>query len=127
MPTLSGSKKSFASISIVTVVRDSNETIGDSIRSTLNQDYDNIEYIIIDGGSRDGTVETIESYKDQISKTVSEADQGIYDAMNKGISLASGEYIVTLNSDDFYPNAHVIKKMMGKDISLTCLKVILVH
>ena len=79
-----------------------------AIESVLKQDYPNIEYIIIDGGSTDGTLEVIKRYEDRISKLVSEPDNGIYDAMNKGVRLASGDFIGFLNSDDFYPHRGVI-------------------
>lgn len=95
-------------VSIITVVWNNNDTINDAIRSVLNQTYKDIEYIVIDGKSTDGTVETIKSYGDKISKFVSEPDRGLYDAMNKGIELATGEIIGILNSDDFYIDEHVI-------------------
>lgn len=89
-------------ISIITVCYNSAKTIVDSIMSVLSQDYPDIEYIIIDGGSTDGTIDIINKYSAKITKFISEPDNGIYDAMNKGICLASGDIIATLNSDDFY-------------------------
>ena len=89
-------------ISIVTVVYNGEKTIEQTIKSVLNQSYPNIEYIIIDGDSNDGTMQIISKYKDKIAHIVSEKDKGIYDAMNKGISLASGDVIGLLNADDFY-------------------------
>ena len=89
-------------ISIVTVVYNGEKTIEQTINSVLNQSYPNIEYIIIDGDSNDGTMQIISKYKDKIAHIVSEKDKGIYDAMNKGISLASGDIIGLLNSDDYY-------------------------
>ena len=99
-------------ISIITVVRNNKATIRDAIDSVLAQTYKDIEYIIIDGASSDGTVEVIESYKDQITKFVSEPDEGLYNAMNKGIALASGDIVGILNSDDFYIDEFVIEKVI---------------
>lgn len=95
-------------ISIITVVWNNVETIKNAIDSVLSQTYKDIEYIIIDGASNDGTVEIIKSYGDSISKFVSEPDKGLYDAMNKGISLATGDVVGILNSDDFYVDEDVI-------------------
>jgi glycosyltransferase involved in cell wall biosynthesis len=99
-------------ISIITVVYNGDKTIVESIESVLNQTYNNIEYIIIDGGSKDGTVEIIQSYLNKISVFVSESDRGIYDAMNKGIRLASGDVIGILNSDDVYKDSTILGKVM---------------
>jgi glycosyltransferase involved in cell wall biosynthesis len=100
-------------ISIITVAYNSCTTIADTIESILSQDYPNIEYIIIDGGSKDGTIEIIESYGKQISKFISESDRGMYDAMNKGIRLATGDIISILNSDDFYADTSVISNVVN--------------
>lgn len=89
-------------ISIITVVFNSEKYIEKTINSVLEQTYDNYEYIIIDGGSTDKTVEIIKKYEDKIFYWVSEPDDGIYDAMNKGIKLANGTIIGLLNSGDFY-------------------------
>lgn len=89
-------------ISIITVSYNAAKTIEHTIRSVVNQTYENIEYIIIDGGSTDGTVDIIKKYEDKIAYWVSEPDKGIYDAMNKGISAATGDVIGILNSDDWY-------------------------
>jgi len=89
-------------VSVITVVRNRAIVIEQCILSILNQTYSNIEYIVIDGASTDETLEIIEKYKEAIDYYVSEADDGIYDAMNKGLSLATGEYIIFLNSDDWY-------------------------
>jgi len=99
-------------ISIITVVYNNNLTIKDAINSVLSQTYKNIEYIIIDGASSDGTVEIIKSYGDKITKFISEPDSGLYDAMNKGIELATGDVIGILNSDDFYIDELVIEKVV---------------
>ena len=95
-------------ISIITVVWNGKDTIRHAIDSVLNQTYKDIEYIVIDADSIDGTVEIVKSYGNKITKFVSEKDDGLYDAMNKGIALATGDIIGILNSDDFYPNQHVI-------------------
>ena len=89
-------------ISIITVVKDGEDTIEKCINSVLNQNYKNIEYIIIDGNSSDNTMSIINKYKEKISLVLSENDKGIWDAMNKGIKLAKGEIIGFLNCDDFY-------------------------
>jgi len=81
-------------ISIITASYACAQTIEDSIRSIINQTYSNIEHIIIDGGSKDGTLDVINKYRDKISKLVSEPDRGIYDAMNKGIKVTTGDIIV---------------------------------
>jgi glycosyltransferase involved in cell wall biosynthesis len=94
--------KNYPRISIITVVYNGEKTIEQTINSVLNQSYSNIEYIIIDGNSNDGTMQIISKYKDKIAHIVSEKDKGIYDAMNKGISLASGDVIGLLNADDYY-------------------------
>ncbi len=99
-------------ISIITVVYNNKDTIGHAIDSILEQTYKDIEYIIIDGNSTDGTVDIINSYGDKITAFVSEPDKGIYDAMNKGIRLATGDVVGILNSDDFYINDEVIGRVV---------------
>ena len=89
-------------ISIITVVFNGVKTLEQTIQSVLNQSYKNIEYIIVDGLSTDGTLDIIKKYEDKISYWVSESDNGLYDAMNKGVSRASGEIIGLINSDDWY-------------------------
>ena len=89
-------------ISIITVSYNAEKTIEQAIRSVISQKYDNVEYIIIDGGSTDSTIEIIQSYSSNISFWISELDDGIYDAMNKGVCHAKGEVIAFLNSDDYY-------------------------
>ena len=95
-------------ISIITTSYNSSKTIRDTIDSVVSQDYENIEYIIIDGKSTDDTIEIIKSYGDSISYFISEEDDGLYDAMNKGVRVATGDVVGILNSDDFYYNNHVI-------------------
>lgn len=99
-------------VSIVTVVRNGARTIGQTIHSVLDQTYRNIEYIIIDGGSSDGTREIIKKYEDYLAYYISEPDKGIYDAMNKGIRRASGDIIGIINSDDWYEK-DAIEKVVG--------------
>jgi glycosyltransferase involved in cell wall biosynthesis len=90
------------SVSIITVVRNGDAFIEQCILSVLNQSYRNIEYIIIDGGSQDRTLEIIRKYEDRIDCWISEPDNGLYDAMNKGLGLAHGDVVGFLNSDDWY-------------------------
>jgi len=98
-------------ISIITVCFNSEETIRDTIESVINQTYADIEYIIVDGASKDRTLSIIEEYKDRISTLISEPDSGIYDAMNKGVSFATGEFVGTLNSDDLFNDTNIIKEL----------------
>ena len=105
-------KKIPMKISIITVVYNGVDHIRTAIESVVSQKYENIEYIIIDGGSIDGTVDIVKEYKNRVSVFISESDRGIYDAMNKGISLASGDVIGILNSDDFYVDEMVIEKVV---------------
>ena len=89
-------------VSIITVVYNGEQYLQQTINSVLNQTYKNIEYIIIDGGSTDGTIDIIKNNELKISKWISEPDHGLYDAMNKGIQMAKGELIGMINSDDWY-------------------------
>jgi glycosyltransferase involved in cell wall biosynthesis len=98
-------------VSIITVSQNSVRTIADTIKSVLSQTYENIEYIIIDGSSTDGTIELVNSFGKNISKFLSEPDNGIYDAINKGIRLATGDIVGILNSDDFFYASNVIEKV----------------
>ena len=87
-------------LSIITIVYNNVRDIERTMLSVLNQSYQNIEYIVVDGASTDGTLEIIQRYQDRLSKVVSEKDAGIYDAMNKGLTLASGDYVLFMNSGD---------------------------
>lgn len=89
-------------ISIITVVYNGEQYLEQTIQSVINQTYKNIEYIIIDGGSTDGTLDIIKKYEENVTYWVSEKDKGLYDAMNKGIRIAKGELIGMINSDDWY-------------------------
>ena len=95
-------------ISIITVVYNCVNTLEETIISVINQDFDNFEYIIIDGGSTDGTIEVIKKYEERITLWVSEPDKGIYDAMNKGFKLATGEFIQFLNASDVFVNSNTL-------------------
>lgn len=100
-------------VSIVTPSFNSKSTIEDTIQSILFQTYENIEYIIIDGGSTDGTVDIIKKYEDRLAYWISEPDDGIYDAMNKGIKAATGDIVGILNSDDIYADNSVIEEVVN--------------
>jgi glycosyltransferase involved in cell wall biosynthesis len=99
-------------VSIITVCFNSEQTIRDTIESVLGQTYGDIEHIIIDGASHDRTVEIAQNYLAHITKLVSEPDQGIYDAMNKGIHMATGDVIGMINSDDFYASNKAIEMVV---------------
>lgn len=103
-------------ISIITTSYKSETTIKNTIDSVLSQTYNNIEYIIIDGASKDSTISIIKEYEHLFNgnlKYVSEPDKGIYDAMNKGISMATGDVIGILNSDDFFTSNDIIEKIVN--------------
>lgn len=101
-------------VSIITACRNSEKTIEQTIRSVLGQTYPDIEYIVIDGGSTDSTPEIIKKYGGRIAKWVSEPDEGVYDAMNKGIMLSTGDILQFLNSGDFLYNETIIENMVKK-------------
>ncbi|MFN2429455.1 MAG: glycosyltransferase family 2 protein [Cryomorphaceae bacterium] len=98
-------------VSIITVSYNAVDTIEDTIRSVLAQDYPNLEYILVDGASTDGTLKIIEQYRSSIHKVVSEPDSGVYDAMNKGIALAEGHVIGILNADDTYSGNQIVSQV----------------
>lgn len=99
-------------VSIITVCYNSGATIRDAIESVIAQEYADIEYIVVDGGSTDNTLAIIEEYRASISVLISERDQGIYDAMNKGVERATGDIVGLLNSDDFYEARTVINDVV---------------
>jgi glycosyltransferase involved in cell wall biosynthesis len=99
-------------ISIITVSYNSAKTIRDTLQSVSEQSYPDIEYIIVDGNSKDATAEIVRSFGSTVSTFISEPDKGLYDAMNKGIKLASGDVVGILNSDDLYADAGVLKDVM---------------
>jgi len=96
-------------ISVITVVFNGEKYLEETILSVINQTYDNVEYIIIDGGSTDGTLDIIKKYEDYIDYWVSEKDNGIYDAMNKGIDVANGDWINFMNADDIFYSTSVLE------------------
>jgi glycosyltransferase involved in cell wall biosynthesis len=98
-------------ISIITVAYNSAKTIADTLNAVAMQTHTDIEHLVIDGASKDGTFEIVSSHANPQLRLISEPDKGIYDAMNKGLALASGEVIGFLNSDDFYANASVLAKI----------------
>jgi len=95
-------------ISIITATWNSASTIENAILSVASQTYRDVEHIIVDGNSSDATLEIVFRHEDKIDKLISEPDHGIYDAMNKGIALSTGDIVGILNSDDFYANPHVL-------------------
>lgn len=98
-------------ISIITIVYNRKDCIANCIKSVLSQTYNNIEYIVIDGNSKDGTKSIIEKFKQYIDVYISEKDNGLYDALNKGIAHASGDVIGILNSDDFFYEQNTLQKI----------------
>ena len=102
-------------ISIITVCYNSDKTIRETIESVLSQEYKNYEYLIIDGKSKDNTLNIIKEYEKEFDgrlKYISEKDKGLYDAMNKGIKMAKGDIIGIINSDDILANSHVFQKVI---------------
>ena len=111
-------------ISVITVCFNSENTIENTINSVVSQNYNNYEYIIVDGGSSDKTLEIIGKYKKHISKLISEKDHGIFHAINKGINLSDGEIISIIHSDDSFYNNNVLSDVADKfriDNNLDCL------
>lgn len=101
-------------ISVITVCRDSRETIARSLRSVASQTHRDVEHIVVDGASTDGTREIIEAHRARIGAFVSEPDRGIYDAMNKGVRLATGDVVGTLNADDHYAHEDVLARVAAQ-------------
>ncbi|MBG6187865.1 glycosyltransferase family 2 protein [Flavobacterium sp. CAN_S2] len=104
-------------ISIITVVYNNEKTITQAMQSVLSQTYNDIEYVIIDGSSKDNTVNLINNYKENLGYFISEKDSGLYDAMNKGIRACTGDVIGILNSDDLYQDSTVIASVMEQFIA----------
>jgi len=100
-------------VSIITVCFNSADTIRDALDSVLTQSYADIEYIVVDGASTDETVDILREYEEEIAKIISEPDDGIYDAMNKGIEISTGEIIGILNSDDIFASPNVVADVVN--------------
>jgi glycosyltransferase len=100
-------------VSIITAVYNNAGTIGPCLESVSSQTHTDIEHIVIDGGSKDGTVDIVKNFGGNIAKFFSEADNGVYDAMNKGLKLVTGDIIGILNGDDFYPDPNILAKVAG--------------
>lgn len=102
-------------LSVITIVYNNVSDIERTLRSVINQTYQNIEYIIIDGASTDGTLEVINKYRNSLSKLISEPDKGIYDAMNKGLELATGDYVLFMNSGDEMYETDTVAEIFATD------------
>lgn len=100
-------------LSVITIVYNNVKDIERTMLSILNQTYSNIEYIVIDGASNDGTLEIIKQYEHRIAKLISEKDKGIYDAMNKGLALATGDYVLFMNSGDEIYELETVEKIFA--------------
>lgn len=117
-------------LSVITVVFNGASTLEHAIRSVIEQTYGNVEHIIIDGGSTDATLDILRRYEDDIDYWVSEKDAGIYDAMNKGIALARGDYIGMLNADDYFANPSALELISNQlvannvDAVFSCLDIV---
>ncbi len=98
-------------VSIITVVFNGEAFLEDCIKSVIEQNYPHIEYIVVDGGSTDGSLKIIEKYKDHINHFISEKDKGMYDALNKGIKMATGDVVGILNADDMLASPNVIESI----------------
>ena len=95
-------------VSIISVTYNAASTLAYTINSVASQDYHDLEYIVVDGGSKDDTFNVIQAHKNYITKWISEPDKGLYDAMNKGIKMATGDIIGIINADDFYHKENII-------------------
>ena len=102
-------------LSVITIVYNNVRDIERTVLSVLNQSYANIEYLVIDGASNDGTLDILKKYEGQISRLVSERDKGIYDAMNKGLALATGDYVLFMNSGDEIYASDTVEKIFATE------------
>lgn len=102
-------------ISIVTIVYNNKQGLENTIKSVISQTYEDKEYLVIDGGSTDGSVDVINEYSDKIDYWVSEKDKGIYDAMNKGLKAATGEWVIFMNSSDVFVDEHVLSNIFSRE------------
>jgi glycosyltransferase involved in cell wall biosynthesis len=101
-------------VSIITISYNAVDTLEDTILSVISQTYADLEYIVIDGASTDGSLDVIDKYRDKIDRVISEPDEGIYFAMNKGVNMATGDVIAILNADDTYASADIITKVVSR-------------
>lgn len=116
-------------ISVITINYNNDDGLRKTIDSVVNQKYDDYEYIIIDGGSTDDSVEIIKDYADRIAYWVSEPDKGIYNAMNKGIDVANGDYCIFMNSGDIFCETNTIERVvaLGLNADIICGNTIMPH
>ena len=98
-------------ITVITICRNCVGEIEETIRSVINQDYPDVEYIIVDGASTDGTLDVINAYRDNVDVIVSEKDSGVYNAMNKGVGLAKGKWCIFMNGGDMFASTNAISQM----------------
>ncbi len=106
-------------VSVITVVYNAGSVFEWTLKSIQDQSYKHIEYIVVDGGSNDNALQLIDQYKNVISKWVSEQDKGLYDAMNKGLKMASGDYVMFLNAGDIFYNNEVLNNIFKDDKPLS--------
>lgn len=110
--------------SIITVTYNAEAVLEDTIQSVISQTYHHVEYILVDGASKDGTLSIIDRYRDRITRIVSEPDKGLYDAMNKGIRLATGDYLCFLNAGDSFHEDDTLQQMVhsisGSELPTCC-------
>ena len=108
--------------SVITVTYNAEKVLEDTLQSVISQTYRHVEYIIVDGASKDGTIKIIDKYRERIHTVVSEPDKGLYDAMNKGIALATGNYLCFLNAGDSFHEDDTLQQMVhtNKAISFVC-------
>lgn len=103
--------ENYPAVTVITVVRNGAEYIEQTLRSVIEQSFENLEYIVVDGGSTDGTVDILKRYDDRISYWISEEDSGISAAFNKGVALAAGDYIIMMNCSDYFYDDRAVKKL----------------
>lgn len=109
-PFKSGAEN-YPAVTVITVVRNGAEYIEQTLRSVLDQRFENLEYIVVDGGSTDGTVDILMQYNDRISYWISEEDSGISAAFNKGVALAGGDYVIMMNCSDYFYDNRAVEKL----------------
>jgi glycosyltransferase involved in cell wall biosynthesis len=106
--------KFFMKVSVITVCYNSSQTLERTLKSVADQDYIDFEHIVIDGGSTDGSAEILTTFRNRLAHVVSEPDDGIFDAMNKGLACARGDIICFLNADDYYANSKILSQVASK-------------